>query len=143
MQKFERAVMKKNLSRKDIGLIMVVVGLCSMVLVFALPGCEDKELERAKSTSVSDANTNDYYTTDANTELIWITLPEETTCVNISFSGSEGFGVLFNWEDGKFDVTYDANNCTQSAKTFIDCMLPYLNEHIEEKAKELLEKEIE
>ena len=73
---------------------------------------------------------------DVNEGLVWI-IDSGTTSADIMFSG-DGPDVIFNWEDGKFDIIYDANNCTQSAKTFIDCMLPYLNEHIETKAKELI-----
>ena len=59
---------------------------------------------------------------------------------DIEFSSDHGPTIEFNWKDGKFDVTYDANDCTQSAKTFFDCMLPYLNDKIELKAKELNER---
>ncbi len=80
-------------------------------------------------------------TFDANTDLVWFTDIESATFTDFSFSGREGSEVLFNWRDGKFDVTYDANECTQSAQTFIDCMLPFLNETIKTAAKELIEKE--
>ncbi len=66
---------------------------------------------------------------------------EDFTSDNISFT-LNNIEVLFEWKDGKFNVVYDPNKCTESAKTFFDCMLPYLNDAIEEKAKELnLEKE--
>ena len=53
---------------------------------------------------------------------------------NISFHVG-GVGVLFEWNDGKFNVVYDANDCTGAAKTFFECMLPYLNDHIKELAE--------
>ena len=46
--------------------------------------------------------------------------------------------VAFNYADGKFDVVYDANDLSGAADTFFTYMLPYLNEHIEAKAEELL-----
>ena len=45
--------------------------------------------------------------------------------------------VEFRWDDGKFDVVYDANDLSGAAGTFFTYMLPYLNEHIEAKAEEL------
>ena len=79
--------------------------------------------------------------TTATIDFVGIYCRELATYADISFSGREGSEVLFNWRDGKFDVTYDANECTQSAQTFIDCMLPFLNETIKTAAKELIEKE--
>lgn len=61
--------------------------------------------------------------------------PVLSTAGNFTF-GSEP-EISFEWNDGKFNVVYDANRCSDAAKTFFDCMLPYLNSHIEEKAKEL------
>ena len=48
-----------------------------------------------------------------------------------------GNDVVFDWKDDMFNVIYDADKCTEAAMTFFDCMLPYLNECIEKKAKEL------
>ena len=86
-----------------------------------------------------DLITLEYNTLDPNEEWVWIT-DETVTYADISFSGNEGSDVLFNWRDGKFDVTYDVNECTQSAQTFIDCMLPFLNNAIKLKAEELIER---
>ncbi len=69
---------------------------------------------------------------------VWlIALNEWTEPVNISFCFN-GIEVLFEWKDSKFNVVYDRENCTESAHTFFVCIEPYLNGHIEEKAKELL-----
>jgi len=31
--------------------------------------------------------------------------------------------VIFEWKDGKFNVIYDSNDCTESAITFFKCLL--------------------
>ena len=61
---------------------------------------------------------------------VWDTAPNISFCIG-------DFEILFEWTDGKFNVVYDPNRCTESAKTFFDCMLPYLNEHIEERARDI------
>ena len=53
-------------------------------------------------------------------------------CIEIN-----GVKVVFKWDDGKFDVVYDANDLSGAADTFFTYMLPYLNEHIEAKARGL------
>lgn len=45
--------------------------------------------------------------------------------------------VMFMWENGMFDVVFDPNRLTESAKVFCAAIEPYINEHIIEKAKEL------
>jgi len=57
----------------------------------------------------------------------------DPNCIEIN-----GVKVVFKWDDGKFDVVYDANDLSGAADTFFTYMLPYLNEHIEAKAEELL-----
>ena len=102
--------------------IVLVVLLLAVVLMFS----------NSKGEEMVDANT----TMERDTRL------DNLTSTNIMFSGeSNGVGVdiLFEWADGKFNIVYDANNCTETAQVFFDCMLPYLNEHIKEKAKLLKE----
>lgn len=48
----------------------------------------------------------------------------------ISFAGGDSGEVTFTWKSGKFDVIYDANNCTEAALTFIECMVPLFNETV-------------
>ena len=38
---------------------------------------------------------------------------------------------MFEWNDGKLNVVYDPNEVEQSAVTFFNVMLPYLNDNIE------------
>ena len=69
--------------------------------------------------------------TNSTLTALW---PPEPT--NISFNLND-IEVIFEWKDGKFNIVYDPDKCTESAKAFFECMLPYLNEHIAEKAKHL------
>ena len=59
---------------------------------------------------------------------------------NISFKVGD-VEILFEWKNGKFNVVYDKDKCSEAAQVFFECMLPYLNEHIKEKAKQMVEKE--
>jgi len=78
---------------------------------------------------------------DANTAN-YVDIWDYETPTDISFWLND-VEILFEWDanDGKFDVVYDANDCTKAAETFFQCMLPYLNKHIEEKAQELNEEQ--
>ncbi len=82
--------------------------------------------------TITDYGNADAYITD-------ITITGLNTPTNISFESDE-IEVLFEWNDGEFNVVYDEDKCSESAKAFFVCILPYLNEHIEEKAKELNQK---
>lgn len=62
---------------------------------------------------------------------------EYITSSDISFGNGFGPSVDFIWDDGKFDIRFDPDKLTESAKVFCEAIGPYINEHILEKAKEL------
>ena len=73
---------------------------------------------------------------DVELEIIGQVDISHTSPANITFSG-DGPDVNFFWANGKFDVIYDANKLTEAAKVFCEAIGPYLNDYIEEKAKEI------
>lgn len=101
-------------------LIMATAILVTLFLVVA--GCDEDYVTGIEGHAETDTDT-----------LIFINNDYEPG--NISFAVGD-VEILFEWVDGKFNVVYDANNCTKAANTFFECMLPYLDEHIEAKAKE-------
>ncbi len=62
---------------------------------------------------------------------------DEPTDISFCVSNVE---VIFTWNDGKFDVIYDADDLTNAAETFFKCIKPYLNAHIKDAAERLNER---
>ncbi len=123
--------MKKAFSIIDNATVLLI--LLILPVFFILEIRADVELLEPEATLA---------TVDPN--LLWITDLGPTTYADIAF-GESGSYVLMNWNDGKLDITYDANNCTASAKTFFDCMIPYfqdqIDEYVEDKIKEQVRKQ--
>ncbi len=103
---------------KKVILILILLGLVS--------GCNKaKASEDPNSILLGDS-------------LVEFTIDDSwTQPCDIVFTGKSGSELMFKWKDGKFDVIYDPNGCTEAALVFIECMEPYLNCHIERKAGEL------
>jgi hypothetical protein len=63
---------------------------------------------------------------DPNASLINIADYDITSHADISFE-IDDIEILFNVTDGKFDVVYDPNKCTESAEAFFVCLKEYFN----------------
>ncbi len=69
------------------------------------------------------------------TEIVWLSVVDnEPTDISFCLNNVE---LLFTWNDGTFDVIYDANNLTGAAEAFCIAIEPYLNAHIREVAEKL------
>ena len=71
---------------------------------------------------------------EGESEIIWISDVGEATDIFFCVGSVE---VRFTWNDGKFDVIYDANDLTRAAETFFVSIKPYLNAHIKDAAENL------
>ncbi len=76
---------------------------------------------------VIEASETESFTIDANDFLISITDWDMPTNISICLNDVE---VLFEVKDGKFDVVYDPNKCTESAKAFFICFEIYFKNMI-------------
>jgi len=122
--------------RKGIGLDIVVVVLgvimgCAIGCFIAISDQRDTPVEYIPVEYIPD----EYVPYDYNN------IPNDSNFSDIYFEIKPDIGVsptmsyydvvwlrdtnevIFEWKDGKFNVIYDSNDCTESAITFFKCLL--------------------
>lgn len=118
-----------------IGVVLILIGAIALCLPKIRRTEVDIQIESIPAEELTSGDVltgTDFTLTDSGV----IDLGLTASC-DISFSSNSGPSVEFIWDDGKFDIRFDPDKLTESAKVFCEAIEPYINEHIIEKAKEL------